>query len=136
MHTTRSHTPIRDLLQAAGVDTNPWATGLSILDSETERARWMDAQSDDLDNMILRGMQASRARRRRETDDTEISKAELGRFRRLLERLQSETLGSDKPTLVDSSYKSKGKGKGKMKMSDEFGVVRRSRTSHSSWVVV
>ncbi|EUC65099.1 AhpC/TSA antioxidant enzyme [Rhizoctonia solani AG-3 Rhs1AP] len=89
MHTTRSHTPIRDLLQAAGVSMNPSATKLSILGSPTDSARWMDAQSEDMDNMIRKGLRAS-CGDNCTLDAEQDTRQDLGEFRRLIERLKDQ----------------------------------------------
>ncbi|CAE6443463.1 unnamed protein product [Rhizoctonia solani] len=91
MHTTRSHTPIRDLLQAAGVSMNPSATELSILSSSTDSARWMDAQNEDLNNMIRKGLRASCGGDNCLLDTrVEDEKVDLREFRRLIERLKDQ----------------------------------------------
>ncbi|KAG9102900.1 hypothetical protein FRC07_010129 [Ceratobasidium sp. 392] len=157
MHTTRSHTPIRDLLQAAGVDTTPWATDLSLLQSKTDQARWMDVQNEDLDRLIRRGLQASCGEQYCALDDdvNEMGELDLGEFRRLLERLKGESPASV-PTLelevetkpepelepepqpirpapiVGSSYAIEVKGQKRVEL-DHLGAVLQSRNGSSTW---
>jgi hypothetical protein len=132
MHTTRSHTPIRDLLQAAGVDTNPWSTGLSILRSKAEQVRWADAQNEDLDNMIRRGLQQSCSKRHCVVGETEIGELNLGEFRRLLERLRSEALELKKPPLVGgASYEMEVIGQRKVEL-DRLGAAMELRNASGS----
>ncbi|CAE6478702.1 unnamed protein product [Rhizoctonia solani] len=90
MHTTRSHTPIRDLLQAAGVSMNPSATKLSILGSPADSARWTDAQNEDMDNMIRKGLRASCGGDNCPLDAGQDFRQDLGEFRRLIERLKDQ----------------------------------------------
>ncbi|CAE7141192.1 unnamed protein product [Rhizoctonia solani] len=86
MHTTRSHTPIRDLLRAAGVSTNPEATELSFLGSDSKR--WTDALNEDMDSLIRRGLRTSCG------DQCSLDevghKLDLGEFRRLIERMKDQ----------------------------------------------
>ncbi|QRV74974.1 AhpC/TSA antioxidant enzyme [Ceratobasidium sp. AG-Ba] len=95
MHTTRSHTPIRDLLEAAGVDTKPWATDLSFLKPGKDQARWMDVQNEDLDRLIRRGLQQATNSCNLQLcaldeDVTGTGELDLGEFCRLVERLKNE----------------------------------------------
>ncbi|KAG9102950.1 hypothetical protein FRC07_010115 [Ceratobasidium sp. 392] len=157
MHTTRSHTPIRDLLQAAGVDTTPWATDLSLLQSKADQARWMDVQNEDLDRLIRRGLQASCNEQYCALDDDVdgMGELDLGEFRRLLERLKGESPASV-PTLemevetepepelepepqpfrtapiVGSSYAIEVKGQKRVEL-DHLGAVLQSRNGSSTW---
>ncbi|KAG8738508.1 hypothetical protein FRC12_016741 [Ceratobasidium sp. 428] len=158
MHTTRSHTPIRDLLEAAGVDTNPWATDLSFLQSETDQARWMDVQNEDLDRLIRRGLQAGCDEKYCALDDdvNGAGEPDLGEFRRLLERLKGEESTSapthelepepkpepklepalkpvrPAPIITGSSYEIEVKGQRRVEL-DHLGAVLQSRNGSSTW---
>ncbi|KAG8744146.1 hypothetical protein FRC10_010715 [Ceratobasidium sp. 414] len=151
MHTTRSHAPIRDLLQAAGVDTNPWATDLSFVRPEADKARWVDIQSEDLDRLIRRGLQASCGEQYCTLDDEVDGTGELdlGEFRRLLEYLKGEVSiptpklepePEPKPEPVcpapvaGPSYEIEVKGRKRIEL-DHLGAVLQSRNESSTWEV-
>ncbi|KAH7342098.1 AhpC/TSA antioxidant enzyme-domain-containing protein [Rhizoctonia solani] len=106
MHTTRSHTPIRDLLQAAGVSMNPWATELSILTSPADSLRWTDAQNEDMNNMIRKGLRASCGGEDCPLDaGVEVKKQDLSEFRRLIQRLKDEGSESEpEPAQPPTTY--------------------------------
>jgi len=53
MSTTRAHTPIRDVLDAAGVNATV-CRDLAADASPEQRKRWMDIREDDLNRMIRR----------------------------------------------------------------------------------
>ncbi|CAE6427890.1 unnamed protein product, partial [Rhizoctonia solani] len=92
MHTTRSHTPIRNLLQAAGVSMNPWATDLSILHSPTDSIRWTDAQNEDMNSMIRKGLQASCGEGGCPFEpEVKENKLDIREFQRLIDRLKEES---------------------------------------------
>lgn len=150
MHNTRSHTPIRDLLEAAGVDTNPWATKLSLLQSEDEGKRWMDVQNEDLDRMIRRGLRESCGDQYcnididgGENEDKAVGELDLGGFRRLLEQLKAEIpepqlepeieIEVETETLVDGpSYAIEVMGQARVEL-DHLGVVLQSRNGSGTW---
>ncbi|GAB1521634.1 hypothetical protein RhiTH_004731 [Rhizoctonia solani] len=94
MHTTRSHIPIRNLLQAAGVSMNPWETDLSILRSPTDSLRWTDAQNEDMNSMIRKGLQASCGDEGCPFEpDVKETKLDIREFQRLIDRLKEEDSG-------------------------------------------
>ncbi|QRW03877.1 AhpC/TSA antioxidant enzyme [Ceratobasidium sp. AG-Ba] len=151
MHTTRSHTPIRDLLEAAGVDTKPWATDLSFLKPGKDQARWMDVQ--------MRIWIVSF------DDVTGTGELDLGEFCRLVERLKNEVedpipiptppapLTPPESSLLNrvveyglppqskvthpapvttSSYEIEVKGHKRVEL-DHLGAVLQSRNGSSTW---
>lgn len=143
MHNTRSHTPIRDLLEAAGVDTNPWATELSLLQSGAERARWMDVQNEDLDRMIRRGLRESCGDKYCDIDgdgDKGKDAAATGalglhEFRKLLEQLKAEILkpASEPETDINGpSYAIEVMGQGRIELN-RLGAVLQSRNGSGTW---
>ncbi|CAE6497100.1 unnamed protein product [Rhizoctonia solani] len=121
MHTTRSHTPIRDLLKAAGVSMSPSATELSFLRSRTDSLRWMDARNEDMDSMIRRGLRASCGGENCPLDAGEqVEKLDLGEFRRLVERLKDQGSESESET----AYRAEVMGQRRTEL-DQLGLARR-----------
>ncbi|CUA67264.1 hypothetical protein RSOLAG22IIIB_07311 [Rhizoctonia solani] len=121
MYTTRSHTPIRDLLKAAGVSMSPSATELSFLRSRTDSLRWMDARDEDMDSMIRRGLRASCGGENCPLDAGEqVEKLDLGEFRRLVERLKDQGSESESET----AYRAEVMGQRRTEL-DQLGLARR-----------
>ncbi|CAE6393917.1 unnamed protein product [Rhizoctonia solani] len=121
MHTTRSHTPIRNLLQAAGVSMHPWETDLSILHSPTDSIRWTDAQNEDMNSMIRKGLQASCGEDGC-SFEPEVKEAKLGirEFRRLIDQLKEENSG---PVEHPTTYLKEVMGESRTELDELEAVV-------------
>ncbi|CAE6427898.1 unnamed protein product [Rhizoctonia solani] len=131
MHTTRSHTPIRDLLQAAGVSMNPWSTELSILSSPIDSLRWTDAQNEDMNNMIRKGLRASCGGENCPLDaGVEIKKQDLSEFRLLIQRLKDAGSESEpdpeSEVQLPATYRVEVMGQSRTEL-DQLGAAEEAR---------